>query len=52
MELGTLFPLLFLLSCALMIFVMRGHGHEGHGTQALQPVGDEREKPEAKERTR
>lgn len=54
METAVLFPLLFLLSYALMmIFMMRGHGHWGHGTQAHQHAdrgrrrGGESERPEA-----
>ena len=57
MELGVLLPLLFLVPCALMmIFMMRGHGHGGHGTQAHQPADgdgsrrDESEKPKAERR--
>lgn len=59
MELGVLFPLLFLVSCALMmIFMMRGHDHGDHGTQAHQHAdgdgsrGDKRERPEAERRGR
>jgi hypothetical protein len=59
MEFGVLFPVLFLVSCALMMtFMMRGHGHGGHGKQAHQhAVGDgscrhESEKPEAERRGR
>lgn len=54
MELGVLFPLLFLVPCAVMMFfMMRGHGHGGHGAQAHQHADgdgsrrDESEKPEA-----